>query len=255
MRSLVSASLCLATAAAAALSAAPVAWAQPGGGFGSTPMAIDLKKAALGSWAEYQVAVGEQPARARWALVGRSNDAATIEMSMEGGPAAAVGGKMIMRLVLEPDPTKAERPVKQMVMQIEGKDPMEMPNNGPVQKFEKPDPKKLVGKETIKVAAGSFPTSHYRDSHPQGTIDIWISDQIPPLGLVKLMVTPKEAGGQMPKVSMELSGKGKDAKAQITKKPKPFDPAAMMGMARPPSAPRMPAPTPSAPPAAPPAAK
>jgi hypothetical protein len=210
--------------------AAPAA-AQPGG-IGATPLAVDLKKVPIGSWAEYKIAFGDQAAQARWALVGRKPDNVTIEMTMEGGPAAQMGGKMTARLVMAPDPTKVDRAVKQMVMQLEGQDPMEMPTQGTNQKFEKPDPKKLVGKETISVPAGSFPTSHYRDSaNERGNIDMWISETVPPLGLVKLSFVPK-AGSPMPTVGMELSGKGKDAKATITKTPKPFDPAMMMGAMR-----------------------
>jgi hypothetical protein len=214
---------------AASLVVSSPAWAQPGGGLGATPLAVDLKKAAMGSWAEYKIAFGDQAAKARWALVGRKSDSVTIEMIMEGGPAAQMGGKMTARLVMAPDPTKVDHAVKQMVMQLEGQDPMEMPTQGTNQKFEKPDPKKLVGKETITVPGGSFPTSHYRDSNERGNIDMWISETAPPLGLVKLQFTPKP-GAAMPPVTMELSGKGKDAKATITKTPKPFDPAAMMGM-------------------------
>ena len=218
-----------AAAAWAAVTAGSLpAVAQPGGALGATPLAVDLKKVPLGSWAEYQISFGDKAAKARWALVGRKADSVTIEMIMEGGPAAQMGGKMTARLVMAPDPTKTDHAVKQMVMQLEGQDPMEMPTQGTNQKFEKPDPKKLVGKETVKVPAGSIATSHYRDNNERGSIDMWISESAPPLGLVKLNFVPK-AGAPMPSVSMELSGKGKDAKATITKTPKPFDPAAMMG--------------------------
>jgi hypothetical protein len=223
---------CLAAAIAGgpvgvAVTATPAA-AQPGG-MGATPLAVDLKKVPIGSWAEYKIAFGDKAAQARWALVGRKPDNVIIEMIMEGGPAAQMGGKMTARLVMSPDPTKTDKPVKQMVMQLEGQDPMEMPTQGTNQKFEKPDPKKLVGKETITVPAGSIATSHYRDNNPErGTIDMWISESVPPLGLVKLSFVPK-TGSPMPPVGMELSNKGKDAKPIITKTPKPFDPAAMMG--------------------------
>ena len=216
------------------LSVSTPAAAQGGGGLGATPLAVDLKKVPVGSWAEYKLMLGEQAAKARWSLVGRKPDGVTIEMSMEGGPAAAMGGKMTARLLLAPDPTKVDRAVKQMVMQLEGQDPMEMPAQGSNQKFEQPDPKKLVGKETINVAAGSFATSHYRDNTERGTLDIWISETIPPLGVVKMTLAPSP-GAQMPPVTMELSAKGKDAKPTITKTPKPFDPAMMMGHARRPS--------------------
>jgi hypothetical protein len=249
-------SAAFATFALASAALSPLAYAQAGPGMASTPLAVDLKKVPVGSWAEYAVDMGDQKAKANWALVARTSDSVSLEMSMEGGPLQQAGGKMTVRLRLAPDPIKAEKPVKQMVMQFPGKDPMLMPEGAPVQKFEKPDPKKLVGKETLALAGGSFATSHYRDTNDRGTIDIWITEAVPPLGLVKMTVTPK-AGSPMPPVKMELAARGKDAKPIITKDPKPFDPAAMMGAAGggpPPASAGAPKAAPAAPPASPPPA-
>jgi hypothetical protein len=217
----------------------PSVLAQPGamGGMGSTPLAVDLKKVPVGSWAEYSATIGQMTMKSRWAFVARDKQGHTVEMTMEGGPMAMMGGKMAMKMVLVPDPTTSSKPVKQMVMQMGSQDPMEMPlnmPNMPTQKFQKPDPKKLVGKETINVAAGSFKTSHYRDTVENGTTDVWVSEDVAPLGMVKVQTTPtpgaKGPGGMpMPSVSMELVARGKDAKPTITKAPKPFNPALMFG--------------------------
>ena len=250
--------IALAGALAVAVVGIPGAvWAQ-GGGPPVTPVAVNIQKVPVGSWAEYAVNItppkGEKmKGKARWALVARNADGVSFEMSMEGGPTAMMGGqKMTSKMVLAPDPTKSDRPVRQLIMQMGDMDPFEMPAEAPQvrgQRFEKPDPKKLVGKETIKVPGGSFPTSHYRDKREQGTVDFWISETVPPLGMVKMTVTPNE-GTQGPNVVLELSGKGADAKPTITKKAKPFDPAMMGG--RPPGAPPPGAPPPgAAPPAAP----
>jgi hypothetical protein len=218
------------TIAAVSGALAPLALAQQAGGGGAaTPLAVDWKKTPVGSWADYQMKAGDRQAKSRWALVDRTSDKVTLEMSMENGPQATLGGgKMTMRLVMAPDPTKAARPVLETVMQLEGKDPMQMPTDATGQKFERPDPKKLVGKETVKVIAGSFTTSHYRQSDDRGTTDVWLNEDLPPLGIVKLTMTPK-AGSPAPAVELQLSGKGKDAKPTITKKPVPFDPAAIFG--------------------------
>jgi hypothetical protein len=225
-------------------------------------MMVDLKKAPVGAWADYSMSMGGNTMKSRWALVARDANSATIEMSVEGGPAAMMGGKMTMKLVMAPDPTIAEKPIKQMVMQMPGQDPIEMPTNMPnmpTQKFEKPDRKKLVGKETIKVPDGSFKTSHYRDQTDQATIDIWASEQVPPMGLIKVTSTPKPGakgpgGGPAMPVTMELTGHGKGAKPIITKPGKPFDPAMFGGGMRPgagsphpPGGPPPSAPPPSAP--------
>ena len=226
----------LAGALAVAVVGLPSAlWAQ--GGPPVTPVAVNIQKVPVGSWAEYAVNItppkGEKmKGKARWALVSRNADGVAFEMSMEGGPTAMMGGqKMTSKMVLAPDPTSSDRPVRQLIMQMGDMDPFEMPAEAPQvrgQRFEKPDPKKLVGKETIKVPGGSFSTSHYRDKREQGTVDFWISETVPPLGMVKMTVTPN-AGTPGPNVQLELSGKGSDAKPTITKPAKPFNPAMMGG--------------------------
>jgi hypothetical protein len=212
------------------------AFAQMAGG-PPTPLALDLKKVPVGSWAEYSMTIGQgMTMKSRVALVKRDASESVMEMGVEGGMAAMAGGKVIMKMVLVPDPTKAEKPIKQMIMQMGDRDPMEMPVDmgGKQQKFEKPDPKKIIGKETLKVAGGSFKTSHYRDVTEKGTVDYWISEDVPPLGVVKMSSTPKAGavgpnGQPLPPVAMELSGHGKDAKPEVTKPSKPFNPAAMFG--------------------------
>jgi hypothetical protein len=206
------------------------------GNVAATPMAVDLKKAALGSWAEYTMSAGPRTSKLRWALVARDGENHILEMAMQGGMPPGAPDKMTLQMTLVPSPTTTSKPVKRLLMQIGDMDPMEMPLDMPQmadQRFEKPDPKKLVGKETIKVAAGSFSTGHYRDNVPQGTIDTWVSETIPPLGLIKMTLTPKAGasgpGGPIPAMSLELSSKGAGAKKGITKEAKPFNPA-MLGM-------------------------
>jgi len=249
-----------------------VAFAQPMSG-ALTPLALDLRKVPVGSWAEYAVTIGTQDAqtmKSRWALVARDAKGSTLETSVEGGPVAMMGGKMVMKVALVPDPVGSDKPIRQAVVQVGDRDPMDMPlnmPNMPPQKFQKPDPKKLVGKETIKVAAGTFKTSHYHDVTDRGVIDLWVSEGIGPLGMVKMMANPPATTGktadpqQQPPITMELTGKGTDAKSQITKAPKAFDPSAFMGpgagplpgAASPPPGAASPRPGASPPPSAPPA--
>ena len=219
-------------ALAAGLAFTAPAFAQMMGG-GATPLATDLRKVPVGSWAEYKMTIAAGAGitvKSRWALVARDAGSNTLEMSAEGGP---MGQKMLVKTVLVPEPAGAEKPVKEMVMKLGDRDPMQMPLDmpmGPTPRFEKPDPKKLVGKEQVKVAAGTFKTSHYHDTSEVGTVDIWVSDQVAPLGIVKVAMQPKPGavgpGGQpMPPVTMELAGRGKGAKPGITKPAKPFDPS------------------------------
>ena len=194
------------------------------------PMVVDLKKVEIGSWASYSMTMGQMTMTAKMALVARDAKSVSMETSMEGGMMAMMGGRMIMKLVMDPDPTTAAKPIKQMVMQMGDQDPMLAPDTMPAQKYSKPDPKTLVGKETIKVAAGSFKTTHYRNKTEQGSVDAWVSEDVPPTGLVKLATSGMQVGAQqLPGMVMELAATGKGAKPTITKPPKPFDPQKMMG--------------------------
>jgi hypothetical protein len=208
------------------------ALAQAVGSPQSLPLVVDLKKAAIGSWAEYSMSFGEVAMKSRWALVARDAKSNTLEMSMEGPMTAQMGGKITVKMVLDPDPTNSEKPVKELVMQMGNGDPMLAPPEAPMQKFQKPDAKTLVGKEDLKVAAGTFKTSHYRDHTAVGTVDVWVSEDVPPLGLVKVLTTPEPQGKddkqmKIPPATMELSAKGTGAKPVITKPAKPFDAAGM----------------------------
>jgi hypothetical protein len=231
---------------------------QPGQG-PPMPLAVDLAKVATGAWAEYAMSVGTMPPmKTRMSLVGKTPGANTVEMTVEGGMMAMAGGKMIMQTVVDADTTK-ESPVKKLVMQLGTNDPMEMPLDPAHQRqFKKPNPKNLVKEETIKVAAGSFKTKHYRDKTAQGdTFDFWVSDSAPPLGLVKIEGEQKSNPAARGPVKFELTAMGKDAKPAITKAPKPFDQQVFMqqmmggaGAAPPPGAGGPPAPAAGGAPAA-----
>jgi hypothetical protein len=205
---------------------------------GTTTLAVDLRKVPVGSWAEYAIRVGgggeAMLVTSRWSLVGRNDTSNTLEMAMEGQPLSAMGGSVILKLVVAPDPIGPERPIKQIVMKIGAADPMEMPLDMPglpAQRFEKPDPTKIVGKEPLNVPAGTFKTTHYRDVRATATVDTWISDEVPPLGVIRVLTTPKPGaagpGGQViPMVTMELTKRGKDALSRLAKPARPFDPSA-----------------------------
>ena len=218
-------------AVAAGVGQASVARAQTPGGGPPMPLAVDLAKVPVGSWAQYTVTLGTMaPMTSRMALVGKSADGNTIETTIEGGMVAMTGGKVITDMVLVPGKDKSGQ-VKKMVFQMGANDPMEMPQ-GAEQKFAKPDPKTLVGPETLKVKAGTFKTKHYRDKTSTGdTVDYWIDDHVPPIGLVKLEGEQKQNPAIKGPIRFELMATGKDAKQLITKPAKPFDPGALQKQA------------------------
>jgi hypothetical protein len=207
---------------AALLLAPAAAWAQMAQG-PPTPLAVDLAKVPVGSWAKYDMTMGTMPPMSmKMALVARTSAGNTLESSMEGGSLPAKAGKVVSQMTLGPG---AEGTVSKMVLQVGGNDPMEMPiQAGQGKQFSKPDPKTFVKAETIKVAAGSFKTKHYHDKSSDGdTVDYWVSENVAPLGLVKVEMTQKSNPRISGPIKMELAGTGKDAKMVITKKPKPFD--------------------------------
>ena len=158
---------------AALLLAPAAAWAQMAQG-PPTPLAVDLAKQTVGSWAKYNMTMGTMPPMTmKMALVGRAAGANTLEMSVEGG-LAAKAGQVVTQMTLAPG---SEGNVQKLVLQVGSHDPMEMPVQGAQGKqFSKPDPKNLVKEETVKVAAGSFKAKHYHDKTPQGdTVDFWVS--------------------------------------------------------------------------------
>ena len=209
------------------------------------PLTVDFKRAPVGSWAEYTVKVG--PAgnlmmKTRWAFLARNAQSNTVELTMEG-PAAAtpeIGGKIVTRMVLLPDPIGAGKPFRQIVVQLADREPQDIPVDMPglpQQKFQNPDPKKLVDRPTITVPAGTFSTGHYRDVLPDSVVDSWLSDRVPPLGVVKIVSTPRPdtvgpGGKPMPPVTMELLANGKDARPAITRPVQPFDPGGPGGGAK-----------------------
>lgn len=216
----------------------------------TTPVAASLDKVPVGTWAEYQIKRGDEPARKlRHALVGKSGSTYVLESRSE----SPRGGRVITQTSVTSDPA-AEGAVKKVVSQLGDAEPMEMPvrphAEGPPPgspphgrdgrrmgmgrtsaRFLKPDPKALLGKETVKLVAGSFAAEHYRQVGPHGgTVDYWLSEDVGPFGLVKLEVDrPGGAEGNAGKVTMELVAKGKGATAEITKPAKPFDPGALRG--------------------------
>jgi hypothetical protein len=209
-----------------------LAHAQTPGVPSAMPLVVEMGKVEVGSWAEYKLTMGSMSLTSRWALVARDAKTNTIEMSTMGGPVAK---PVVLRMVLPADPLSAEKIKKPMVVQFGDEAPMLAPPDTPVQKFQRPDEKNLVGKEEIKVPAGTFQASHYREKNAMGTVDIWVSDAVSPLGLIKVLTSPELAKDEpeamrVPPATMELASTGKGAKPAITRKPKPYDEKKMGGL-------------------------
>ncbi len=219
--------IALFAAAAACLSTPAVATAQMGGAASNIPLGMDPRKVAVGAYGDYEMTTpGMAPVKMRLALVGREGQNNVIETTIEGGMMAMMGGKMTAKMVLDKDLAATGK----AIMQLSQGDPMEVPMNqpgaAPAAKLQMPNPKDLIGNETVKVKAGTFKTKHYRTKNGGGTADMWFSDQVPPFGLVRMVGVGLQASAGGPQnVSMELLARGKNAKPTITKPAKPFDPS------------------------------
>jgi hypothetical protein len=221
---------------AALLSPARADAQAPGAGAGPAmppplPLAVDLAKVPVGTWAEYGVLDGGgSKMTMRMALVGRTGPNVDLETRMSGASLGAMG-QATMRLTM-PSGTGATTSsnLKDLVIQMGDSEPMMMPPNMAAmrgQAFSRPDPKKRVGSEKVTVPAGTFDTQHYRNKGPAGeTVDVWVSKEVPPFGLVKQ--TSVGIPGSKGPLTIELASKGGDAKRTITKTPRPFDVAALM---------------------------
>jgi hypothetical protein len=216
-----------------ALSAvSPLAHAQAPGVATSMPLVVDLQKVPVGSWADYKVSVGSLAFTSRWALVARDAKSNTVEMTTTG---KAIAKPIILRVVLPADPTSGEKLPKPMVVQLGDEAPMLVPKDMPAPRFQRPDSASLVGSEEITVAAGTFKTSHYREKTAAGTVDMWVSDAVDPIGVVKVVNAPQVDKGAPPAMqaagfTQELAATGKGVKASITKKPQPYDEKKVSGL-------------------------
>jgi hypothetical protein len=191
------------------------------------PIAVDLAKVPVGSWAEYRMVMGTlPPTKMRVALVARSAGSTVVETTLEGGMLSA-NNKMVMHMALAPG---ADAAVKTVAVQVGANDPMDLPLEMTGTKpFTRPKPKTLVGSETVKTANGTYKAKHYREKTAEGDkIDYWVSEGVLPLGLVKIEVEQKDGPNSIVRLTMDLTGTGKEAKPALTKPTKPFDQAALM---------------------------
>jgi hypothetical protein len=115
-----------------------------------------------------------------------------------------------------------------MVIQLPGRDPMEMyggmmgRNVNTTVADNIANKAEIVGTDSITVPAGTFSCTHYRMK--DGTGDAWVSDKVSPWGLVKSQ--DKDSSVVLAKVIT-------DAKDHITGTPTKFDPMQMMRQGRP----------------------
>lgn len=194
------------------------------------PMVVDLAKVDVGTYAEYVMSTGAITLQQRWSLVASSKKSRALELTTS---ASILAKPMTVRLLLSSDPASKVSLMGPAVIQVGTEDPMTAPRDYPEPKFQIPERQNLVGEEEIKVVAGTFKTLHYRETGAGGTVDLWVSEKVPPMGLVKVVNTPEadpSPGMNGVSMTLELTTMGQGQKPTITKKPKPFDEKRLQGL-------------------------
>jgi len=180
----------------------------------------------VGTGGAYEMTRGNDKSEIQMAVVGtetvNGQTGHWMEMAMKDSRS---GRDMYMKILLAPTDSDNGMKAVRMVMQQAGQPPMEMDlsagmgmgrmaQSAPSDIREKAE---RVGTETITVPAGTFTTEHYRMK--DGSSDVWISDKVMPLGLVK------SEGKDFSMVRTKIIT---DAKSRITGTPMKFDPMQMM---------------------------
>jgi hypothetical protein len=184
------------------------------------PTIVDLHQVTIGDWAEYQLTVPNGTMKQRMAVIARDENNTTLELSVEGGPMAAMG-MMLIQVKIPRDPKMESRPAG-VVMQVGKNTPMEMPKDHPM--VPKESFKRLIAtdleakSETIKVAGGTFSCKRHVQKRGEDQSTSWLSEKAAPLGLVKM-----ESKTPMGTAKVELVKIGKGAKSSLKSKPIPFN--------------------------------
>jgi hypothetical protein len=175
---------------------------------GTSCAARGAKLPAAGSWAEYKTSEGNM----RMAYLAKETAGERLELSMTGQR-----GAMVMQMVVPGYPYEMTQ-IKEMVMQRGTEPPMRMPESMlSMMRSRMPNASQVneascgrmteVGKERITVPAGTFQTTHYRDS--TGGTDVWVTATIP-FGAVKVVSRDH---------TVELVGSGTGATTKLTGTP------------------------------------
>lgn len=174
----------------------------------------------VGSGAAYDMQPASGPkTNIEYAIVGKESVDGKDGFWMEWTTTAGAMGEMVMKVLIVPGDTSAQK----VIMQMPGRPPMEMPMQMGRANGTAPAPSDVrnlaedVGTESITTPAGTFSCEHYKMKDGSG--DTWLSSKVPPFGVVK---------HQGKDSSMVLTKVITDAKDKIVGTPQPFNPMQMM---------------------------
>ena len=194
--------------------------AQMGMGMRQRSLPSGVFNPVVGSGAAYEM----QPANGQkmnieYTIVAKESVDGKDGFWMEWTTTAGAMGEMVMKILIVPGSTSAQK----VIMQMAGRPPMEMPMQmghaapGGAAPSDIRNLAEDVGTESITTPAGTFSCEHYKMKDGSG--DSWVSSKVPPFGLVK---------HQGKDSSMVLTKVITDAKDKIVGTPQPFNPMGMM---------------------------
>lgn len=198
----------------------------------------DLVNPQVGAWAWYDLkdAATGKAFVVRMAIVGEEKVGAQTGYWFEIEIVPLVGYRSVYKMLLT-GPAKDPANIRRMLAREGTGEPQEIPID-PVPADASPAPpeseRKLMGKESITIAEDkAVDAEHYELSAKEGKTDIWLNDQLPPMGLVKLKSPQGEltlrnngTGGQDARSVIDepavLGGPGDDVKVdvKVDKQPK-----------------------------------
>jgi hypothetical protein len=194
----------------------------PMGGGMAPPEFRGILNPVVGSGAAYEVQSSQGKNQMEITVVGKESvdgkDGIWMELAMDSPQG---GGQMYMKMLMLLDGKSGS--MTRMIMQMSGQPPMEMPMQGMMGNMQRNtstdirDTAEHIGTESITTPAGTFSAEHYRIK--DGGVDVWISPQISPWGLVK---------SQGRDTTMTVTRLITDAKDHITGTPQQFDPMQML---------------------------
>jgi hypothetical protein len=160
----------------------------------SKPNIVDIFKPVVGNGGLYQTqrTGKDKPTQMEMTIVGQEmvdgQQGWWMEMGYEAPRGGANGQPMYSKVLMTSD-----FQVKKVVFQVPGQPAMEMPYNlnDSMKNRVKDENQKWhqVGSESITVPAGTYSCVHWKKDDGSG--DVWASDKISPIGIVK-MVEPNQ---------------------------------------------------------------
>jgi len=178
-----------------------------------------------GVWAIYEITDKSSKTQIllRQAITGIEKiDENTTALWLESEIIPTEGFPSVYRFLISYDKNGKEK-IHKIVVREGANPPQNIDNETTSENTETTSKKKLIGEEDIEFKNGKIKAKHYRIDGDNATKEIWLNDEVKPLGIVKLSTNEGEMilvkygkGGEESKSAIALPVK-KDAQQNVTK--------------------------------------